>query len=108
MSQVAHCPTCGKTLGLQEEWRGKSIRCPACRDVFVVGTFNPPVLDVLPADAAREKQPSAKPDPGGSRTRRMAASAWAAVPPSFTVAVKDPQGVWKGRFQAQLSSQGLT
>jgi hypothetical protein len=38
----------------------------------------------------------------------MAASARAAVPPSFTVAVKDPQGVWKGRFQAQLSSQGLT
>ena len=74
---LSTCPSCQKRLRVKHELIGKQVRCPSCRDTFVVQTTSPaakpsPSKAKLPADKVPPHQPAPL-------------SSWPANPAAFPV-----------------------
>jgi WD40 repeat protein len=113
MTQAVFCPACHKPLRLQQNLLGKRVRCPSCRAAFVLEAApESDDLDALPVEP--EKQPAARSTPRlqptgqtGGRNAARPRQDRSEPPPAFTVIIKDPDGVWRGRFAARLTGNGL-
>ena len=51
MPGLANCPHCARSLSVPEQALGKSVRCPRCREIFVVPAAPP---DAEPASLSLE------------------------------------------------------
>jgi hypothetical protein len=107
MARAICCPACQKPLHLPEALFGQQVRCPECDSAFVAeAPADPEVLEVVPVARKEEQATDTEAELRGSR-RAGRSSADVSKPPSFTIAVKDPDGIWKGTFQAQVMREGL-
>jgi hypothetical protein len=53
---IVRCPSCEKSLSLDDRYLGKQVRCPACKAIFSV-----PVSDPAPAPAPKRPAPAPPP-----------------------------------------------
>jgi predicted Zn finger-like uncharacterized protein len=54
---VVECPDCGKSLKVSDDIAGKRVRCPGCKNPFVV----PDALEVVEEEEELEEQVTARP-----------------------------------------------
>jgi hypothetical protein len=109
MARATYCPTCQKSLRLPEDLLGKKVRCPACGNAFVAAApTEPEIVEVLPVVPKEEQATGADTEPGGRGAPSSRHSVNASPKPlSFTVAIQDPDGISKGKFQARLTTKGI-
>jgi len=55
MSIMVTCQNCGKTLQAKDEWAGKSVRCPGCKEVITVPSMKAKGPPPAPAKAAAKR-----------------------------------------------------
>jgi len=72
MSNIIHCPQCGKALNLPDKFLGKKVKCPGCATVFVAELSQTPLAPPAPppAPAAKAKQPASE-EPARGRSRSL-------------------------------------
>jgi hypothetical protein len=58
------CASCGKSLEAKEEWAGKNVRCPGCRNMITVPGLKhgpPPLPAVVKAEPRRDRHDDDRP-----------------------------------------------
>ncbi len=90
-SPIITCPECSKKFKGKGDLRGKKIRCPFCRNIFVVGEDESEESAPVKKSAAGTKKPAAAGKSGSGKPAGKSASTQAAPDDEFED--KDPYGV---------------
>jgi len=73
MAITVTCANCGKALQAKDEWAGKSVRCPACKEVIKVPSLKaggpPPMPAKAPVKRPRDEEEIEEDQPVARRRR---------------------------------------